>query len=245
MTILVIDDNVELAENIQEILEGEGGDVEIASGGPEGLRRLEERRFELVITDMRMPDMSGLDVIREVKRRWPKTPVVVMTACTRDEILAEAQGEGALGVIAKPIDFEVLVQFIERIAAADKSILVVEDDPALRTNLLEILQEIDGVVPYFANTCAAARQLAEELRPAGVVLDVRLPDGDGVVLAAELRKIVGPDLPVILVTGYASELRNHLNEVLVMPGIHLIEKPFAPRHLIDLVSAVTEPQAAV
>ena len=81
--VLVIDDNVDLAQNIAEILEGEGLDARIADGGSAGLELLANEDFALVVTDMRMPGMNGLEVIRYIKRRWPAMPACAALSRSR------------------------------------------------------------------------------------------------------------------------------------------------------------------
>jgi DNA-binding NtrC family response regulator len=101
-TVLIIDDNLEMATNLQEILEDEGVRADVAQDGYEALSKLDRGAFDLVITDIRMPGMSGIDVLKTVHARWPRLPVIVMTAYSADAILDEAYTAGALDVLAKP-----------------------------------------------------------------------------------------------------------------------------------------------
>ena len=109
--ILIIEDNLELAENLREILELEADDLEIelAADGKEGLDTLANSRFDLVLTDMRMPGVSGSEVVREVRRLYPDLPAVVMTAYAEDDSLSAAKDWGAMDVLIKPIDVEQLL----------------------------------------------------------------------------------------------------------------------------------------
>ena len=102
--VLVVDDNVEHAEDLAEVLALEGLDVDYAAGGRAAIERLAARHYDLVVTDMRMPEVSGLDLLSHVKSTRPSAPVVVMTAFTREERLDEARARGAVAVFEKPID---------------------------------------------------------------------------------------------------------------------------------------------
>jgi CheY-like chemotaxis protein len=234
--VLLIDDNVDLTQNLAEILEDEGLEVETADGGSSGLQRLARGEYALVVTDMRMPGMNGLEVIRYIKQRWPALPVMVMTAFAHDELLEQARNEGALRVMVKGSHVEELTAWIARLAAAPSLILVVEDDDAMRTNLVEVLQEIEGVVPTPARDGATARKLVAARRPSGAVIDVRLPDADGLELARVLREIASsPDLPVLHITGHVDDVRAALQSLLSDDRVRFLEKPFATDVFLETV----------
>jgi CheY-like chemotaxis protein len=234
--VLVIDDNVDLAHNIAEILEDEGLVVRVADGGSAGLELLAREDFALVVTDMRMPGMNGLEVIRYIKRRWPALPVIVMTAYARDELLEQARNEGALRVMTKGVDVGELTGWIARLASGRSPVLLIEDDDAMRTDLIEVLQEIDGVVPQPSRDAAGARALAAACRPRAAVVDLRLPDADGLELARELRALTGDaSLPVLYISGYVADYDDALRSLLSQPDVRLLEKPFAAGTLLDTV----------
>ena len=73
---LVVDDNVAFAENVAEILRDDGAEVEVAHTGPEALQRATPGRFDALVIDMRMPGMSGAELLRAVRRQDPGVPVV-------------------------------------------------------------------------------------------------------------------------------------------------------------------------
>ena len=231
--VLIIDDNLEMATNLQEILEDEGVRVAVAQDGPEALSKLDENGFDLVITDIRMPGMSGIDVLKTVHQRWPRLPVIVMTAYSADATLDEAYTAGALDVLAKPVDIDHVIGLVERITEPNAPVLLVEDDRNLRVNLAESLLDIAKVVPHTAATVADARRLAAEIDFRVAIVDLRLPDGDGVALARALEQR-RPGLKIIYITGYAGQ-HGDLAEVLKSPQMHLLEKPFQPGRLVDLV----------
>jgi two-component system response regulator HydG len=233
LTVLIIDDNMEMASNLQEILEDEGVRVEIARDGFEALDKLDTDGFELVITDIRMPGMNGVEVLKAVHERWPRLPVIVMTAYSADAIMEEAYTAGALDVLSKPVDIEHVIGLVERVSAPNAPILLVEDDRDLRVNLTESLLDIAKVVPHSAATAAEARRLAAAVDFRVAIIDVRLPDGDGVALAGELKQRQ-PALEIVYITGFAGNHRD-LAEMLRAPQMHLLEKPFQPARLLELV----------
>lgn len=115
--VLLVDDNRALVENLAEALACEGVLADIAVSGEEALAILEDRRFDLVVTDVRMPGIGGLEVLREIHRLLPGTPVVVMTACARDS--ASVRGmfdEPNVWLLEKPFSPRRLIALVQEVA---------------------------------------------------------------------------------------------------------------------------------
>ncbi len=185
--VLIIDDNVALAENLREILEDEGADVLVAADGPSGIELLVREGACVVLTDMRLPGMNGLEVLQAVRRLRPDVPVVVISAYSGDALLEAARAEGALAILRKPVDMDALIRLVDRAVTAEPRVMIVSADTDLRAQLVETLQQLEGVVPTPVRDCEQARALIERVRFALAVIDADLPDGDSFVLGAELR----------------------------------------------------------
>jgi two-component system response regulator FlrC len=108
-TVLVVDDNLDFAEDVQEILQTESIEVDIAGHGAEALELLQVKKYDLVLTNMRMPEVGGLDVARQVKARTPDVPVVLMTGYADEAALTCARQAGAILCMFKPLNFERLI----------------------------------------------------------------------------------------------------------------------------------------
>ncbi len=105
--ILVADDDPGIARSLQEMLEADGCIVETAKDGEGALAMLSEDEFDLVLSDVVMPNMDGYELYRQVKKRHPNTPVLMMTAFhyDKDHIIKRSRMEGLEGVIfKKPVD---------------------------------------------------------------------------------------------------------------------------------------------
>lgn len=100
--ILVVDDERSMREFLEILLAKKGHKVHVAEDGKEGLERLAETEYDLVITDLKMPEVGGLDVLARAKERWPQTEVIMMTAYSTTETAVEAMKAGAYDYIAKP-----------------------------------------------------------------------------------------------------------------------------------------------
>lgn len=115
--ILIIDDNVEIQNVFRRVLEIEGFAVTSAQSGAEGLARLRERRFALVITDLMLPDILGYEVARAL-RSDPATagvPIAAFTVRTSYEDELRAYAAGCDSVIAKPCSIDEFIQQVRRL----------------------------------------------------------------------------------------------------------------------------------
>jgi PAS domain S-box-containing protein len=121
LRVLVADDDIGICRSMKELLEAEGCAVETASDGAEALRRLEDAPFDVVLTDVVMPNMDGYELYTAVHEKYPKLPVLMMTAFhyDRDHVIKRSRREGLEGVIfKKPVDparlREVLIETVSR-----------------------------------------------------------------------------------------------------------------------------------
>jgi PAS domain S-box-containing protein len=112
--ILVIDDDGPVRAALVGMLSAAGHRADSASCGAEGLLKMESRRFNLVLTDLSMPEMDGLAVAGEIRRRWPKTKIVLATGYALPAHL-EADRERVDAVVTKPIKFDDLTNTISQI----------------------------------------------------------------------------------------------------------------------------------
>src|SRR4051794_16658813 len=78
--ILIVDDEADIRESLGTLLELESYQVDMAVNGTDGLRRMESGAYDLVLLDLMMPDISGLEVLDEVRQRDPETPIFMITA---------------------------------------------------------------------------------------------------------------------------------------------------------------------
>jgi CheY-like chemotaxis protein len=113
VTILAIDDEAVILDLIAAMCQSMGYRVELARSGEEGLRRVEEQSFDLVLADLSMPGMSGLEAARRIKTLRPRTPVVLVTGWQTSLTQAELQAAGVARVLSKPFRIEQLTEIIE------------------------------------------------------------------------------------------------------------------------------------
>lgn len=117
-SILVIDDESEVRYAIKAVLEDQGHSVAEAETGAQGLERLENARYDLVICDIIMPDKEGIETIVEIRESLPAQKIVAMSGGGRikkEDYLAVAAAVGATYTISKPFDAETLTEMVNTI----------------------------------------------------------------------------------------------------------------------------------
>ena len=113
--ILIVDDDVEFGTAFSKILKGEGYTTSVALSTQEGLKLLKKGKYDLVFADLSMPGQNGMVLLEEIKKNYPKLPVVIITAFGEWDAYAEAAEKGALSFINKPVKKEEILQVIEDI----------------------------------------------------------------------------------------------------------------------------------
>jgi DNA-binding response OmpR family regulator len=103
-----VDDEPDSVELLQEFLTGKGYEVLTASNGDDALKKVKAERPHLILLDVRMPGMSGLDVLREVRQFDQEVGVIMVTGVNEEETGRQALKAGAFDYIVKPLDLEYL-----------------------------------------------------------------------------------------------------------------------------------------
>jgi DNA-binding NtrC family response regulator len=107
--ILVVDDEDIVRTSCSRTLSPEGYEVRLAKNGAEGLKMAREERFDLVLTDLKMPDMDGIEVLRIIKEEWPETAVIIVTGYQTVDTAVKAIKLGAYDYIEKPFTPDALI----------------------------------------------------------------------------------------------------------------------------------------
>lgn len=116
-TALVLDDSASIRRMIATTLQGAGFTVVEATHGGEGIAALDQHKVDVIVTDLNMPVMNGMDFVRAVRRRPASrfTPVLMLTTETGDAKKQEGRAAGCTGWIAKPVSPQTLLQVISRV----------------------------------------------------------------------------------------------------------------------------------
>ena len=116
--ILIIEDDIDVLSMIVKHVKHMGFDVVTAADGMEGMKQLESGGFDLVITDIVMPYISGVGVVSAMKQKYPHIPVIAITGYGKEPEAAAMEKEADL-VLAKPVKMSVLIEHIKRLLMKD------------------------------------------------------------------------------------------------------------------------------
>ena len=151
--ILVVDDEKSSVEATVEVLEREGYDLYAAAGGREALKTLDEERIDVVITDLKMPDLSGIELLTHIRDRAPDTQVIILTGYGTVDSAVKAMHAGAISYLQKPVNIDILRQTVRN--ALEKWALFIQN-----VNLREQLDDKFG----FDNIIGRSKPMIELFR---------------------------------------------------------------------------------
>lgn len=110
--ILIVDNDRNMTRTLVDILNLKGYPAFAAHSGEEALKRLAEDSFDLVLTDIKMPDMNGVELQRAIKQKHPQVKTILMTAYSEDELIEKSLAEGASAALTKPLDINFLLALL-------------------------------------------------------------------------------------------------------------------------------------
>ena len=119
--LLVIDDEGIVRTSCKRVLSPEGYEVRLAANAFEGVKMLEEEKFDVVLTDLKMPDMDGISVLRTIKEKWPETQVIVITGYQTVDTAVKSIKLGAFDYIEKPFTPDALLAAVASALDSKKS----------------------------------------------------------------------------------------------------------------------------
>jgi len=109
MSILVVDDNLAMADTLVDILDAKGFVVHSAAGGVGALEILQKQPIDILLTDVKMPEMNGLELYRETRKLYPNLITIFMTAYAADDLIQQGMAEGVKTVLTKPVEINFLL----------------------------------------------------------------------------------------------------------------------------------------
>lgn len=174
--ILVIDDEKAIRNTLKDILEVEGHNVDVAEDGHAGLEMFENGSYELVLCDIKMPQMDGIEVLEKLQERQPDVPVVMISGHGNIDTAVDAIKKGAFDFIEKPLDLNRLLITIRN--ATDKTILIQETKTLKRkvSKAYDIVGESPAIVKV--------KEMIDRVAPTEARVLITGPNGTGKELVA-------------------------------------------------------------
>jgi two-component system response regulator HydG len=237
LRILIVDDDQRMTRTVADILSISGYEAVEASSGAEALEKVRAQAFDCVLTDVKMPEMNGVELHRQLRLAQPGLPVLLMTAYAADELIRQGLDEGVVGVFDKPLAINQLLTFFTSLAK-HRMIVIVDDDPAFCQTLEDILSQRGFKVALFTEFTDPhidVELIAAEAQV--ILLDLDLNHINGLDVLKEIRKSY-PTLPVLLVTGYRKEMAEVIQGALEINAYACLYKPLEIPQLLQMLSEV-------
>ncbi|WP_211193772.1 response regulator [Pyxidicoccus fallax] len=231
--ILLVDDEESLRITLAANLELEGHTVLEAASAEDALKVLSEHSVDVVLTDIRMPGLHGVDLLRRIKQDRPDMPVVLMTAFTAEELVDDALAEGAFTVLPKPFDVAHALDTILRAVRAPQ-ILVVDDTEKVAQAMVRAL----STVGLRAKAVYSGEEALSSLRSGSYdvcVLDLVMPEMSGPELVTKVREA---DLSVAVIAMSGHVVPEMLRRVAAQGAVVCMTKPVPLRELVQAIARV-------
>lgn len=232
--LLLVDDDESVRITLAANLELEGIEVVEAESAAAALVLVQQQRFDLVLSDVRMPGMGGVELFLAVKRAVPGLPVLLMTGFTAEEAVSRAVAAGVFAVLIKPFDISHAVKTLQR-ALRRPVVLIVDAAQSAALATAEALRAVGLRVEAAFDGEAALRIIAQ-----GNVdvcfTDLAMPGMSGVELTQRIRQH-DPDVGVIVFAG-ADNQDDMIRQAARSGARHCLRKPLDMRELLANIVSV-------
>ena len=230
MRVLIVDDELSMRITLAANLELEGFEVAQASSGPQALDLAAKERFDLVLSDIRMPGMNGVDLVRHLRQSQPGTPVVLMTAFVLEGLVDAALSEGVFTVLPKPFAIKHLVATLTR--AARRPVVLVVDAPLEGAEVTAAVLRAAGLAVRAAGD---AERALRDIRAGDVdvcVICVAAP-GTGPELIEQIL-VYEPTISILAVFG--NEVPEAMRLAAALGAFACLSKPLDPEDVARVIA---------
>ena len=232
INLLIVDDETNIRETLKDIFESHDGyNVYTASSGKEAIELVKERFCNIILMDVKMPGMNGVEAFREIKKLSPASEVIMMTGYSVDKLLEEALANGAYAVIYKPINIPKLNMIIEGVLKR-MSILLVDDSADDRATISDILLN-KGYRINEAENGYRGLELIQYSKYDLILLDVMMPGMDG-IKTLEWIKEINPATAVIVLSAHNEE--ELIGKAIKKGALAYLTKPVDIEKLLKIIS---------
>jgi len=238
--ILIVDDEMNMRRTLAAILSDEGYEVATAATGEEAVDLCSREQFGIVLMDVRMPGIDGVEAFRQIRRHREGVRVILMSAFSVEHLKEAALDEGAIAFLPKPLDLEKVVHLVGEVK--DTAILVVENDEGTADALSNNLKK-QGYRVTVTESAHDALELVEQIRFDLVFMDVNLPAMNGLELYLAIKDIT-PSAVAIMITGMEEEFETLAKEAVRRNAYTIVRKPLDIDHVLELLERLTGRRAS-
>jgi DNA-binding response OmpR family regulator len=249
--ILIVDDERVFCELLKTLLKSHGHEIFTAYNGKEALEQFKKNRPQFTMLDLRMPEMDGIETLRQIRAIDQTAAVMILTAWGTDDMEQQARQLGATDFLSKAISLDTIVASMDRglkpsaqvpappASPADKdaappgipetdTVFLVEGNKEVRESFVQFLGH-HGIAVKAAKDGPAILAMLDKERPPLLVLDMDLPGMKGVALLRKLREKHYPGGVIMMTAGQEGVL---IKEAWQMGSVDLLGKPVDPERLM-------------
>lgn len=229
--LLIVDDEIDFLTTLKFIFEEQGFIVTMVSSGIDALERIKGTNFDLVLLDINMPEMDGLETFRKIKKRSPIT-VIMMTGNKENVQIRKCIEEGAYTVIYKPFAVNNLLEIMRK--ALRMPVVLVVDDRCDDRVILRNLLELEGFRVVEAKDGMEAVKTVKKGNFDVCLVDFKMPGMDGIETIENIKEIT-PNIGVILMSAYTLDeaIKAEIKE---KRGLAFIRKPYDINNLLSILN---------
>jgi len=114
VSIMIVDDEPIVGKRLKRLFEKDGYNVEIFSRGSMALKELENKKFDIIITDLKMGKVDGMQILETAREKYPDTKIIIISGLSKNELVIDALKKGAYSFIVKPFKFNELKEVVYR-----------------------------------------------------------------------------------------------------------------------------------
>ncbi|MDH5173658.1 MAG: response regulator [Elusimicrobiota bacterium] len=235
VNLLIVDDDISILETIGDVFQDKGYNVAMVENGQRAIRLVKRRYFDVVLMDIRMPGIDGLETYKEVKRIIPTAAVIMMTGDSKEELVKKAIEEGAYTIIYKPFNVKKVIKIVEE-ALKKPLILIVDDRIEDRETLRDILAE-KGYRTVLAKDGYEAVGFSEKGNFDVILLDIKMPGINGIQTMERIKEF-RPEAGIIMMTAYSME--EFVEESLRKGAYTCLFKPIDVEKMLEAIQKVRD-----
>jgi DNA-binding NtrC family response regulator len=232
--ILLVDDDRNFRVTLADILRDQGYRVHTAVTGTEALALSSQEEFDVVLMDVRLPDLKGIEVFRKIRKNREGLRVILMSALSLDELKFTALEEGAIAFLTKPLDLDGVLKLINE--ARDTTVLLVANDDEAVMPVCTKLKEV-GYRVTVARSPHEALRLVEQIHFDIVFIDAHLPVMNGLELYLHIKRIT-PTTVAIMIAGREEEFERLAREAVQQTAYTMLRKPLDIDSLLALLQRI-------
>lgn len=233
--ILIVDDDQDMTATLALILKEEGYEAIPANNGYAAIKTVKEKRVDLILMDMKMPGLNGVETYKEIRKIRPGVPVVMITAYAPENLVKEALEHNAREVIYKPFDMEEMLELINKLKEGT-IISIVDDDLISSAKMRDYLEE-KGYRVYITTNGTDAVELIKKKKTHIVFIDIEIPPSNGLETYLKIKEI-NPTTTAVMLAEYRKNAKSLAGEAIRENAFTCLYRPFEIEEITQVIEKI-------